>query len=78
VSDCNYHIVVQGQLGERFSEAFDGMTQAPNGRDTVLEGSFSDRSQVDGILDRLRRLGLEINSFNTTPSGPHERKSEDD
>ncbi|MCP4961711.1 MAG: hypothetical protein GY925_20895 [Actinomycetia bacterium] len=78
MSSSHYRIVVQGQLGERFSEAFDDMTQAPHGRDTVLEGPFIDRSQLESVFDRLRRLGIEISSFNTTPRGPNERKSKDD
>lgn len=78
MSNDHYHIVVQGQLGDRFAEAFDDMTQAPHGGDTVLEGPFVDRSQLDSVFDRLRRLGLQIQSFNTEPHGSDGRKSTDD
>lgn len=73
-----YRIVVRGQLGEHFTAAFDDMTQAPHGRDTVLEGPFVDESQLNGIFDRLRRLGLEIHSFNTGRHARQEGKHQND
>ncbi len=69
MSSGRYRIVVRGLLDDRFATAFDDMTQARAGRDTVLEGPFLDRPQFDGIFDRLRRLGLEIRSFTTETGG---------
>ncbi len=73
MSSGRYRIVIQGRLDSRFATAFDDMTQACQGRDTVLEGPFADRSQLDGVFDRLRRLGLEIRCFTTDPIDPDER-----
>lgn len=70
MSNDQYRIVVQGQLGERFAEAFDDMTQAPHGRDTVLQGPFTDRSQLDGVSASKSKASTE-------PGGSDERKSND-
>jgi hypothetical protein len=55
-----YRIVVEGRLGERFADAFDGMTMSSaNGR-TVLEGDLSDQAQLFGVLERIRDLTLRL------------------
>lgn len=56
-----YEIGLQGQLDERWSEWFDGMTvvAGPDGT-TVLRGSMVDQSALHGVLARLRDLGVPL------------------
>jgi hypothetical protein len=52
-------VTVRGRLSEHFASAFRGMRlEAERGR-TVLEGVV-DQSQLYGVLERLRDLGLEL------------------
>ena len=55
-----YRIVVRGGLSDRFSPAFGGLAlHAENGL-TCLEGEVRDRSELYGLLERARELGLEL------------------
>jgi hypothetical protein len=42
------------------------MTQTTTDSCTVLEGPYVDQSSLHGLLDRLRDLGIEIVSFDTS------------
>jgi hypothetical protein len=55
-----YRIVVRGALSERFSSAFDGMTLHVADGLTSLEGDVRDQSELFGMLERVRDLGLEL------------------
>ncbi len=55
-----YRIVLRGRLGERFADAFEGMTLSPGRGETVLEGRLTDQSQLFGVLDRVRDLAIEV------------------
>jgi len=58
-------IVVSGELGERFGDAFaDLSVRAANGT-TELTGSLRDQSQLLGVLHELFDLGLDIESIST-------------
>ncbi len=63
-------IVVDGRLGERFSDGFlsstGDVTQRQEGPNTVLEGRGLDEAQVHGLLNCLRDLGIEIVSLTKT------------
>ncbi len=63
VTRGQYHIVIRGLLSDGFADGFEGMVQAVQGGNTVLEGPLIDQSQLHGLLDRLHRLGIEIKSF---------------
>ena len=56
-----YRIRVRGQLGERWSEWFDGMqiTNEANG-EAVLVGRVADQAALHGLLIRVRDLGLPL------------------
>lgn len=56
----NYRIVVRGRLSERFGSAFAGMKLEPEEGATALVGAISDQSQLFGLLERVRSLGLEL------------------
>jgi hypothetical protein len=55
-----YRITVRGRLTERFGSAFDGMALEPGSGETALVGDVRDQSQLHGLLDRIRDLGLEL------------------
>lgn len=59
-----YRLVVRGRLSDRLASAFDGLDVEPGEGQTVLSGRFLDQSQLYGVLDRLRALGIEIVSLN--------------
>jgi hypothetical protein len=58
-----YRITVRGRLSERFASAFDGKAVEAAGRDTALVGDVRDQSQLFGLLDRVRDLGLDLRSM---------------
>ena len=45
---------------ERLAAALEGMTLHAGGVDSVFTGEVKDQSQLYGLLDRLRDLGLEL------------------
>ena len=55
-----YRIVVKGRLSERFASAFHGMTLEASDGTTSLVGEVADQSQLFGLLERVRSLGLEL------------------
>ena len=64
VTATRYRIVVSGRLSESFASVFDGLSVQPLPGRTALEGEFADQSQLYGVLDRLRGLGIELVSVN--------------
>jgi hypothetical protein len=60
VEGKRYKIVVRGRLTERFASSFEGMCLEPEAGQTALVGEVKDQSQLYGLLDRLRDLGLEL------------------
>ena len=59
-----YEIVVRGRLSSRFESAFDGARVVPHDRQTTLRADLVDQSQLYGLLNRLRDLGIELVSVN--------------
>jgi hypothetical protein len=55
-----YQICVQGRLTARLAAALEGMTLHAGAVNTVFIGEVKDQSQLYGLLDRLRDLGLEL------------------
>jgi hypothetical protein len=55
-----YEICVRGRLTERLEYALDGMQLKVGGAETVFVGEIRDQSQLYGLLDRVRDLGLEL------------------
>jgi hypothetical protein len=55
----NLEIRVRGALPEHAAERL-GMTATVAPADTVLRGAVEDRPALLGVLDRLRRDGLEV------------------
>jgi hypothetical protein len=59
-----YEIVVRGRLSRRYECAFDGATLIPRHGQTTLCADLIDQSQLYGLLNRLRDLGIELVSVN--------------
>jgi hypothetical protein len=72
VRPTSYCIVVRGELSQRFSSAFDGMTLAATAGRTTITGPVVDQAHLHGLIDRVGELGLELISVNATlePSPP--------
>jgi hypothetical protein len=65
VQPTTYRICVQGRLTEHLGSVFaaQGMTVEACGSETVLTGRMRDQSELFGVLDRVRNLGLELVSL---------------
>ena len=59
-----YEIVVRGRLSSRYECAFDGARLVPRNGQTTLRADLIDQSQLYGLLNRLRDLGIELVSVN--------------
>lgn len=55
-----YQICVRGRLTARLAAAMEGMTMQAGAVDTVFTGEVRDQSELYGLLNRLRDLGLEL------------------
>lgn len=64
-----YRLEVEGELGPRSCSAFEGMRVEYEGGNTVLVGEVTDQSHLQGLLDRISRLGLKLVSV--TPADEH-------
>jgi hypothetical protein len=64
VDSKGYRIVVKGRLSERMAAALDGVRVEPAAGETALVGCFADQTQLYGLIDRLRDLGIELVSVN--------------
>jgi hypothetical protein len=67
VHPTRYRITVQGRLTDRLGSAFEDMTRRVRGGNTDLIGEISDQSQLFGLLDTVRRLGLDLISLTPDP-----------
>lgn len=57
-----YRIVVGGELGPRYSSAFDGMNIRAAHGETEIIGPIADPSHLQGLLERIAGLGLTLKS----------------
>jgi hypothetical protein len=62
---CVYEIRVEGQLADRWSDWFDGLTirTDPNG-ETTLSGRLTDQAALFGVLAKIHNLNLVLISVN--------------
>ena len=73
----SYQIVVRGELSQRFSAAFDGMTVEAGDGQTVITGPVVDQAHLHGLLDLVHDLGLELISVGPTHPGASAAGAED-
>ncbi|MFC5471799.1 hypothetical protein ACFPPD_24275 [Cohnella suwonensis] len=56
-----YQIRIKGQLDERWSDWFDGLTIIPEPcGDSSIEGVVADQAALHGLLRKIRDLGLPL------------------
>ncbi|BBY10720.1 hypothetical protein [Mycobacterium marseillense] len=60
VQSTIYQICIRGRVTERLGSALEGMRLEAGANDTVFTGEIRDQSQLYGLLDRVRDLGLEL------------------
>ena len=62
-----YRICVRGCVTERLGSALEGMRLEAGAAETVFTGEIRYQSQLYGLLDRVRDLGLELVSVQPPP-----------
>jgi hypothetical protein len=63
-----YRIGIRGRVTERLGSALEGMRLEAGAADSVFTGEIRDQSQLYGLLDRVRDLGLELVSVQPQPA----------
>lgn len=63
-----YQICIRGRVTERLGSALEGMRLESGATETVFIGEIRDQSQLYGLLDRVRDLGLELVSVQPRPA----------
>ena len=60
-----YQIRIEGHLGRRWTDWFDGLTiTLQDNGDTLLTGPVIDQAALHGLLKKVRDLGLPLLSVN--------------
>lgn len=62
----SYRFIVEGELGERFADAFDEMTLAHESGNTIFVGEVRDQAHLQGLLQRIASLGLTLLSVSAS------------
>jgi hypothetical protein len=57
-----YRIIVEGEIGPRYAQAFDGMEICAADGATEITGPVVDQSALYGLLGRIADLGLTLRS----------------
>ena len=65
-----YQIRITGQLGSQWADWFEGLTITLEGGDTLITGSVVDQAALQGLLKRVRDLGMPLVSVNPVEPGP--------
>jgi hypothetical protein len=60
-----YRVVVAGELGARFTDAFEGMEVTVAGGQTEITGVIIDRARLRALLKQIDDLGLTLVSVNS-------------
>ena len=60
IVSAEYEIRVRGRLSDTSSCALEEFTAAVSPTETVMRGELRDQSELHGVLERLRSLGLEL------------------
>jgi hypothetical protein len=63
-----YRICIRGRVTERLGAALEGMRLEAGETETVFIGEIRDQSQLYGLLERVRDLGLELVSVQPHPA----------
>ena len=66
-----YRITVRGEMSERFSRGFPGLSRHAGPDRTVLEGGLPAGLRIDDVLAKLDNLGLEVLEVEPLASPPN-------
>jgi hypothetical protein len=58
----DYRLVVEGELGPRYTSAFEGMTVRVRDGETEIVGPIVDPAHLQGLIERIAGLGLTLSS----------------
>jgi hypothetical protein len=74
-----YHIRINGQLDEQWSDWFDGVVVVPqeNG-ETLIIFSNTDQAALHGLLKRIYNLGIPLLSLHQMDLDPTQRSVNDE
>jgi len=64
---ARYEVGVDGVLDRRWSEWFEGLHIHNQGDQTILSGTLRDQSELSGLLDKVRDLGLSVITVRRIP-----------
>ena len=59
-----YEIRLRGELAERWTAWFEGLTLSYSNGETVLTGPLVDQAALHGLLAKIRDLGLALIAVN--------------
>jgi hypothetical protein len=65
-----YQIRITGQLDARWADWFEGLAITLDGGDTLITGPVVDQAALQGLLKRVRDLGMPLVSVNPVEPGP--------
>ena len=68
--ECDYQLVVDGELGDEVGRAFGGMSLSRENGRTVLVGTMRDQAQLQGVLQRISDLGLTLLTVSALDAEP--------
>ena len=60
VASVDYEIRIKGRLSDLLCGAFEDFNAAVRPAETVMRGELRDQSELDGVLDQIQSLGLEL------------------
>jgi hypothetical protein len=67
VQPTMYQICIRGRVTERLGSALEGMRLEAGAIGSMFTGEIRDQSQLYGLIDRVRDLGLELVSVQPQP-----------
>ncbi len=65
-----YQVRITGQLDARWADWFEGLTITLDGGDTLITGPVVDQAALQGLLKKVRDLGMPLVSVNPVEPGP--------
>lgn len=72
--EATYEIRVRGRISRAALERLEGMEGGTSAVETVLHGPVRDQSELHGLLDRIKALGLELVEVRRLPFSPPDRE----
>jgi hypothetical protein len=68
VSASDYEIRVKGRLSDRATDSLEDLALSVNPVATTLRGAVRDQAELNGVLDQIHALGLELIQVRRLPT----------